>query len=363
MIKMKRLRTLLAMVMLAMLNVVLSSCPDDGNDKDEAMLEVSPENISLDSNGEGTLSISTNGMWSVSTGAEWLTFSTMSGVGSSSITIRTIGNSTSDRTAIVTIKCESISRQVVVTQIGTPATPTGPQDPTNPSKQTYNVAGVSFNMVRVDGGTSWMGATAEQVDDADSDEKPVHQVTLNAYYIGETEVTQELWNVVMGSNPSSFNGNKRPVERVSWNDCQDFIAKLNQMTGQKFRLPTEAEWEFAARGGTKSQGYKYAGSNTIGDVAWYSGNSNETTHDVGTKQANELGIYDMSGNVFEWCQDWFDDYSSNAQTSPSGPSTGSNRVRRGGSWSLNARYCRVSRRRSSTPAATSYNWGLRLALQ
>jgi len=302
-------------------------------------------------------------MWSVSTGAEWLTFSTMSGVGSSSITIMAIGNSTSDRTAIVTIKGESISRQVVVTQIGTPATPTGPQDPTNPSKQTYNVAGVSFNMVRVDGGTFWMGATAEQVDDATSYEKPVHQVSLNAYYIGETEVTQELWNVVMGSNPSYSSGNKRPVEQVSWNDCQDFIAKLNQMTGQKFRLPTEAEWEFAARGGTKSQGYKYAGSNTIDDVAWYNDFSNETTRDVGTKQANELGIYDMSGNVDEWCQDWYDDYSSNAQTSPSGPSTGSYRVHRGGSWGSFARGCRVSLRGYGTLTGTSGTQGLRLALQ
>ena len=364
MIEMKKLRNLLNMVMLAMLTIGLCSCPKDGNERDEApRLEVSPENISLDSNGEGTLSISTNGMWSISTASDWLTFSTMSGVGSSSVTVRAANNSTSDRTAIVTIKCESISRQVVVTQTGTPETPSEPQNPTDSSIQAINVAGVSFNMVRVDGGTFWMGATAEQVDDADSWEKPVHQVTLSTYYIGETEVTQELWNIVMGSNPSHFSGNKRPVEAVSWNDCQDFIAKLNQMTDQKFRLPTEAEWEFAARGGTKSKGCKYAGSNTIDDVAWYYDNSNSTTHDVGTKQANELEIYDMSGNVGEWCQDWYGGYSSSAQTSPSGPSTGSDRVIRGGSWGNLAEYSRVSSRSYSWLTNTNISLGLRLALQ
>ena len=227
----------------------------------------------------------------------------------------------------------------------------------------FTVDGVLFNMVRVDGGTFQMGATSEQGSDADSDEKPAHQVTLSSYYIGETEVTQELWEAVMGSNPSKFKGTKHPVEQVSWNDCQDFIRKLNAKTGRQFRLPTEAEWEYAARGGGKSQGYKYSGSNTIDDVAWYTKTTNgEGTRDVKTKQANELGLYDMSGNVREWCEDWYSAYSSSSQSDPKGPSSGSYRVLRGGSWGLNAWLCRVSVRFNFTPGSSGDGLGLRLAL-
>lgn len=230
-------------------------------------------------------------------------------------------------------------------------------------KTPFTVNGVSFNMIAVKGGTFTMGATSEQGDDAYSYEKPTHQVTLSDYCIGETEVTQELWQAVMGSNPSNFTGNlQRPVEKVSWNDCQEFIKKLNQLTGKTFRLPTEAEWEYAARGGSQSKGYKYAGSNTIGDVAWYTSNSSSTTHPVKQKQANELGLYDMSGNVWEWCQDWYDSYSSTPQTNPAGPSSCSIRVYRGGSWYDNAWYCRVSYRSYSTPAFRDSLLGLRLAL-
>ncbi len=208
---------------------------------------------------------------------------------------------------------------------------------------------VVFKMIAVDGGTFSMGATSEQGSDANSNEKPVHSVTLSDYYIGETEVTQELWEAVMGSNPSYFSGDQKPVEKVSWDDCKEFITKLNNLTGKNFRLPTEAEWEYAARGGNKSKGYKYSGSNTIGDVAWYSSNSSSTTHNVKTKSPNELGIYDMSGNVWEWCEDWYGDYSSGSQTNPMGPSSGSSRVLRDGSWNSNAWGCRVSLRYGGSP--------------
>ena len=228
--------------------------------------------------------------------------------------------------------------------------------------QTITVNGVSFTMIAVQGGTFTMGATAEQGSDADSDEKPTHKVTLSDYMIGETEVTQELWKAVMGTNPSYFSGTQNPVERVSWEDCQNFIAELNAMTGKQFRLPTEAEWEFAARGGNKSNGFKYSGSGSIDKVAWYDGNSSSKTHPVKQKQANELGIYDMSGNVWEWCQDWYGSYSSSAQTNPTGPSSGSYRVSRGGSWDYYAASCRVSYRNYGTPTITNYILGLRLAL-
>lgn len=230
------------------------------------------------------------------------------------------------------------------------------------SDETISVNGVTFTMIKVEGGTFQMGATSEQESDAYDDEYPVHSVTLSDYYIGETEVTQELWQAVMGGNPSYFSGNQRPVETVSWNDCKEFIEKLNQLTGKNFRLPTEAEWEYAARGGDKSQGYKYSGSNTIGVVAWYWDNGGEQTHDVKTKQPNELGIYDMSGNVWEWCEDWFGDYSRESQTNPTGPSSGSGRVLRGGSWSYTARDCRVSDRGGNSPDIRFSSGGFRLVL-
>ena len=224
-----------------------------------------------------------------------------------------------------------------------------------------NIKGVEYPMVFVEGGTFDMGATSEQGSDAWSNEEPVHEVTLSSYHIGKYEVTQDLWEAVMGSNPSSFTGVRRPVEGVSWDDCQEFIRKLNSLTGQNFRLPTEAEWEFAARGG-KSNGYKYSGSSMIDDVAWYDDNSGYTTHNVGTKSPNELGIYDMSGNVWEWCSDWYGEYISSAQTNPKGPDSGSLRVLRGGSWGSLAGYCRVSFRFDNAPDYRYGNLGLRLCL-
>lgn len=227
--------------------------------------------------------------------------------------------------------------------------------------QTFTVNGVKFTMVPVEGGTFTMGATSEQGSDALEGEYPAHQVTLSDYYIGQTEVTQALWKAVMGSNPSDSKGDNLPVEQVSWDDCQVFIQKLNQLTGKQFRLPTESEWEYAARGGRKSRGYKYAGGNDIGLVAWHTGNSGNETHTVATKQANELGVYDMSGNVEEWCSDWYDGYQSSSQSDPQGPSLGSDRVGRGGSFFFNARYCRVSNREYYTPDFRSFDLGLRLS--
>ncbi len=225
----------------------------------------------------------------------------------------------------------------------------------------FTVKGVQFTMIKVDGGTFTMGATSEQGIDAWDNEKPKHSVTLSSYYIGQTEVTQALWQAVMGSNPSKYKGVYKPVEQVSWDDCQVFIGKLNSLTGEQFKLPTEAQWEYAARGGKHSRAYKYGGSNSIGDVAWYTDNSGSQTHNVATKLANELGLYDMSGNVWEWCSDWKGDYISGSQTDPEGPSSGSSRVNRGGSWLSNAWLCRVSFRTSNSPGSRGDALGLRLA--
>lgn len=215
------------------------------------------------------------------------------------------------------------------------------------------------NMVYVSGGTFIMGG------DESSDQTPTHSVTLSSYYICKYEVTQALWRAVMGSNPSYFKGDNLPVESVSWNDCQTFINRLNSYTGRNFRLPTEAEWEFAARGGNYSRHYKYSGSNYISDVAWYgddSGSSGNRTHPVGTKQANELSLYDMSGNVWEWCSDWYGSYSSYSQNDPTGPNSGSERVMRGGGRRNGAWNCRSSHRFSNSPGISDCSFGLRLVL-
>lgn len=244
-----------------------------------------------------------------------------------------------------------------------------------PQDLDFNVKGVQFRMKYVEGGSFMMGAPNDD-NEAYDKEKPAHKVALDSYYIAETQVTQELWQAVMGTNIHSQAqlgswshdlkgaGPSYPMYYVSWNDCQKFIEKLNSLTGKTFSLPTEVQWEYAARGGKKSKGYKFYGSNNIGDVAWYGGNSNSTTHPVAQKQSNELGLYDMIGNVWEWCQDWFDSnyYASSPQRNPQGPSSGDCRVLRGGCWSNDPGNCRVSYRINWDPDSRNYGSGLRLSL-
>lgn len=225
----------------------------------------------------------------------------------------------------------------------------------------FSVGDVTFKMIRVAGGSFTMGATPEMLDPWDS-EKPVHKVNLDSYYMGETTVTQALWKAVMGCNPSYFKDDSFPVERVSWDDCQKFIKKLNNMTGRTFRLPTEAEWEFAARGGVNGSMTQYSGSDRLDDVAWFDGNSGGSTHSVKSKASNELGLYDMTGNVWEWCQDWYGNYSSDEQTNPTGPDTGTHRVDRGGSKYNDVKGCRLSYRGASSPNYHGDDLGFRLAL-
>ena len=236
------------------------------------------------------------------------------------------------------------------------------------------VNGVSFKMIAVEGGTFKMGAQSKDPNkpnfdkDAEDDESPVHDVTLDSFYMAEFVVTEDLWEAVMNEYKSKgflgrlFGNAPRegyPKTMISWNDCQEFIKKLNQLTGKNFRLPTEAEWEYIARGGNKSRGYKYSGSNNIDDVAWNMSNA-WISKSVGLKTPNELGIYDMSGNVWEWCSDWYGDYTSSAHANPTGPTSGSRRVYRGGSWFTFARGCRVANRSYNTPDYRSDYLGLRL---
>ena len=266
-------------------------------------------------------------------------------------------------------------------------TPQKRKIPKNLKSFTETVNGVSFKMIAVEGGTFKMGAQSKDPNKPNYDknacdyESPVHDVTLDSFYMAQFVVTEDLWDAVMNKNKSKesigglikrlFGITEKPREgypktEISWNDCQEFIKKLNQLTGKNFRLPTEAEWEYAARGGRKSHGYKYSGSNTLKKVAWHEGNSTKSSHRVGTKSPNELGIYDMSGNVYEWCADWFDEnfYDISYQTNPTGPSLGSRHVRRGGSWSGYAQSCRVAYRGNSSPGYRGNSFvGFRLALR
>ena len=237
-----------------------------------------------------------------------------------------------------------------------------------PEPLVFTVGNVTFKMMPVKGGTFMMGAR-------DNDpyvrpwESPAHEVTLSDYYIGETEVTQALWRAVMSSNPSWFssangyaNNLQRPVEKITYANCVSFITKLNQKTGKTFRLVTEAEWEFAARGGNRSKGYMYSGSDDLEEVGWHKGNSDDITHPVASKAPNELGIYDMSGNVEEWCSDWYGLYTYKPATNPIGPSSGDARIVRGGCWDQAFRMSRVTARHEGFPTSPNVHTGLRIAM-
>jgi len=244
----------------------------------------------------------------------------------------------------------------------------------------FTVNGVSFEMIFVKGGTFAMGCTSEQ-SDCGNDERPVHKVTLSDFYMGKYEVTQKLWQAVMGRNIRQQRdlvkgrslygeGGDFPVYYVSYKECEEFCVKLNELLANqlpdsfRFCIPTEAQWEYAARGGEKSKGYLFSGSNIIEQVAWFYENSDFETHRVGTKKKNELGIYDMSGNVWEWCQDWYHGnyYSTSTSVNPKGLPFGSMRILRGGSWDNEARFCRVSFRGDDAPSFRYDIFGLRLAL-
>lgn len=236
-----------------------------------------------------------------------------------------------------------------------------------------NVNGIEYTFIRVDEGQFMMGGNDSSERKVDSDEKPIHSVSLKSYYIGQTEVTQDLWEYVMSNNPSGFKGKKHPVVGITWYECKDFIERLNVMTGKQFRLPTEAEWEFAAKGGNKSLDYIYSGSNNADDVSWNVLNTDYTyvwdksgnveyIHRVASKKSNELGIYDMSGNVLEWCQDWYDEnyYSVSPINNPTGPTSGEERVARGGSYGNYETACAITNRFKYLPTSTS-GMGFRLA--
>ena len=244
------------------------------------------------------------------------------------------------------------------------------QQPRGPQDYVETAFGLDMKMVYVEGGSFSMGATSEQQGEADSDERPVHDVQLDGFYISQFEITQAQWKAVMGTdiyNKSGGStlygvGSNYPMYYVSWHDAVAFCRELSVQTGKTYLLPTEAQWEYAARGGNKSRGNKYSGSYSVDAVAWYSDNSNGSTHPVGQLRANELGLHDMSGNVWEWCSDWYGSsyYSNGNRTNPTGPSSGEYRVLRGGGWYDNPAYCRVSNRNRNSPSSRDGNYGFRV---
>lgn len=245
----------------------------------------------------------------------------------------------------------------------------------NKKDLTFKVGDITFKMIFVNGGTFQMGSYS-----GEGDERPVHNVSVSDFYMGEFEVTQALWQEVMGTTiyqqrdkastdrPMRGVGADYPMYYVNHTEAEEFCGRLNQRlrsqlpVGYSFTLPTEAEWEYAAKGGNKSNTYTYSGSNYLSEVGWYADNSGESTHTVGSKRANEFGLYDMSGNVWEWCFDWYGSYSSSSQTNPRGSISGSKRVLRGGSWLNSDAYCRVALRNYGIPGYRDDDRGFRLAI-
>ncbi len=274
-------------------------------------------------------------------------------------TTQLMGQSETAFTHVVFHQASNVdSTQVNATQVSVSDLP--PHQTTHQvlERETITVRGVSFNMVKVKGGTFTMGATEEQGEFAQENEFPAIEQTVDDYWIGETEVTQELWEAVMGYNPSFFKGAQLPVESIRYIDCEAFFFKLNFFTKHKFRLPTEAEWEFAARGGNNALATVFAGGENIDSVAWFCNNSGNVTHDVKTKAPNELGIYDMSGNVDEWCVDTYHFY---GQAAPSEGKEWAIRVKRGGGFLDFPAHLRVSDRRGSSELMWNKDVGIRLA--
>ena len=292
--------------------------------------------------------------WTITSSQSWCAVQPDSGDGDSEITVSvsvTENLSGVPRNAILTVTDGNLSQEVTVEQ------------------SFLTRSNIEPEMVFVAGGAFNMGCTSEQNSDCYNDEIPVHQVTVNDFYLSKYEVTQAQWREVMGYNHSYFTGDSLPVENVSWNEVQEYITQLNTLTGKQYRLPAEAEWEFAARGGNKSMGYMYSGSHTVDAVAWFWNNiPSQTmgvegygTQPVGTKSPNELGLFDMSGNVFEWCSDWYGAYDDSTQTNPAGPLSGVYRVVRGGSWNSGHRDAYVSSRGFIIPELRYNYLGFRLA--
>ncbi|MBR2234442.1 MAG: SUMF1/EgtB/PvdO family nonheme iron enzyme [Prevotella sp.] len=312
-----------------------------------AEIAVESSSVEVSSRGE-TLSIpiQSNVQWTFDNSNEWCTAQKVD-----DHLELAIGRNYSmeERTGMITISFGAISQHITLAQAGC---------------QWFE----SFEMVDVEGGSFFMGAQKNSSNGQNYDasayqiESPVHEAMVGTFSIGKFEVTQAQWMAAMESNPSAHQGANLPVENVTWDEVQEFIALLNAESGLNYRLPTEAEWEYAAKGGNKSDGSKYSGNSVLGACGWYYSNSDATTHEVGGKEANELGIFDMSGNVREWCNDWFGYYDAESADNPQGPSDGNMRVNRGGSWTTPAVNCRNTYRHTDAPTDKAQDLGFRLVL-